>query len=438
MWFLSQRSWLVGAALLATGAQAAGYEKVVTWSGKYVGIGGAAASSVQGSESLYFNPAGLASGSDKKWDASLNFSPTFAKFSGPVIKNDDVKQGAWQTLPIFGATLAYSLNPEWTLATGFFVAGGARAQYEGVNPADVMPSSYDSMGGQTVKTDLKILEYALGASYKLNSQWSFGASWRPTFVRAAFSTFSPHPLVNAQAAQNAAVYLNLKDLSATRLNGFRLGAQYRAEDNKWGAGIAIRTGLSFEAKGKADGKIESSVAAAGASQNITEFDATVKNSFPVQVSLGGDYASGEEWRFFGEYTWTQYSQNKSIDMTGTWTNPLNASSNSLADSPISQKWSDQHNIRLASQYTGVENWPLRFAYVFTSRVVPKDTALASFPAPGIGNTFVFGTGHAVGSVDLNGALEYSFESATVASGEGVSGAYNVKAWGLHLGASMKF
>lgn len=427
MWFLSQRSWLVGAALLATGAQAAGYEKVVTWSGKYVGIGGAAASSVQGSESLYFNPAGLASGSDKKWDASLNFSPTFAKFSGPVIKNGDVKQGNWKLLPIVGATVAYNVDSKWTVATGYYVSGGAQAEYTGINPSD-LAATYDVIGAQTVKTDLKILEWSIGGSYKLDEHWSFGAAWRASFVSAAFSTY-------VLDTPSVVKYFDLHDLSAKKWNGFRLGIQYRGDDNKWGLGLAFRSAAGFTAAGKASGKVET--AAVGQGADIPEVDATVSNTFPMQIGFGGDFTCGEHWRLFSEYTWTQYSKNQQIDFTGTITTAITGSVD-LATQPLKQRWMDQHNIRLAGEYTGFATLPIRFAYVLTSQVVPKSTAKASFPAPGLGHTFTLGSGYDLGRVSLNGALEYSFETATVAAGEGVTGDYNVKAWGLHLGASMKF
>lgn len=434
MRFLSQRSWIVGAALLATGAQAAGYEKVVTWSGKYVGIGGAATSSVQGSESLYFNPAGLTSDGEKKWDASLNFSPTWAKFSGPVIKDGDTKEGNWKLLPIVGATLAYSVDPKWNVALGYYVAGGAQAEYSGIDPSSVS-AGFEYIGPQTVKTDLKIMELALGGSYKINSNFSLGAAWRVAFVNAAFATYSPHPL----SASSAATYLNLTGLTATKWNGFRLGGQYRSDDGKWGLGASLRSSLGFGAKGKVSGKAEHPANNANEG-DIAEADVTVFNTFPLQVAVGGDWACGDKWHFFSEYVWTQYSKNKQLDFEGSFTLPalLGGTVKNMADTPIVQNWRDQHNVRLAAAYSGIENWPIRAAYIFTSAVVPKSSALASFPAPGIGNTFTLGTGHTVGRVELNGAVEYSFEKATVVAGEGTVGDYNVKAWGLHLGASMKF
>ena len=77
---------LAGAAAIAVlsgqSASAAGFEKSILWSGKYAGQGNAAVSSVSGAESLYFNPANLAG--SKGTDLTVNLSPTFSKFSGPV------------------------------------------------------------------------------------------------------------------------------------------------------------------------------------------------------------------------------------------------------------------------------------------------------------------------------------------------------------------
>src|SRR5436305_1800620 len=78
-------TWLIGLTgmLCSQLVFAAGFEKGIMWSGKYSGIGNAAASSVHGAESLYFNPAGLPSGSGMA-EVSGNFSPTLPKFTGQL------------------------------------------------------------------------------------------------------------------------------------------------------------------------------------------------------------------------------------------------------------------------------------------------------------------------------------------------------------------
>lgn len=424
---INNKSWILGAGLVAVSSvQGAGYEKVVTWSGKYSAIGGASSSTAQGSDALYFNPAGL--GGSEGWDVNVNFSPTRVKFSGPIVRDSEVKEGVWRTLPISAVTASYAIDPKLTAGVGFYTAGGAVAQYDSIDPIVTSSGSFSFMTPQTVKTDLKIMELSVGAGYKLDEHWSFGAAWRAAFVNAAFNTYA--------LTSTVIKYIDLHDLTATKWNGFRLGAQYRASANKWGVGAILRSSLGFTANGKVSGRVATAVPAQGGT--ITEADATVSNTFPLQVGVGGDYALTEQWRLFTEYTWTQYSKNQQIDLTGTAAVPALASTTDLATTPLPQQWRDQHNIRLAAEYTGFENLPVRFAYVITSQVIPKSTARAIFPAPGLGHTFVAGVGHKVGAFDLNAALEYSMESATVAGGDGLAGDYTVKAYALHLGAGYKF
>ena len=80
--------------------QGAGLEKSTSWSGRYAGIGGAAVSSVEGSESLYFNPANLAT--TQGIEVSGNFSGIFPQFSAPYVSSTNVA-GERGFKPAFGA-----------------------------------------------------------------------------------------------------------------------------------------------------------------------------------------------------------------------------------------------------------------------------------------------------------------------------------------------
>lgn len=428
MKMMHQYSWLlVAGALIASAANGAGYEKNIPFSGRYAGIAGASVSSVQGPESVFFNPAGLAG--SEGWQANIDFSPTFAKFSGPVIKNGDVKQGERLMIPIFGVSVSKSLNEKWTLGAAFGSVGGSQAKYTDVNATDVDATNYAALGAQTVKTDLKIYELGLAAGYKLNPNWSFGASWRATFVQAGFSTYSPHPLVASNVAQHLSIY----DLSDKQWLGFRFGVQYRADSNNWGLGAALRTHQTFATEGKASGRLGTSTIAA----DIGEVDAGVKSAFPLQLLIGGDFRVSEKWKMFTEYVWTQYSKNKEVELSGTLNVPTFGAV-PLASKNIKQDWFDQHHIKLAAEYAGFADWPLRFGYIFTTQVVPKGNALASFPSPGVGHNFTLGTSHNIGNVALSAAFEYGVEGAYVAPGSGVDGDYKVDAYVVHLGADFKF
>ncbi|MFN8370346.1 MAG: hypothetical protein U0T83_06950 [Bacteriovoracaceae bacterium] len=72
----------ISALLIGANTFAAGFEKSVLWSAKWASLAGNAASGVTGADSVYYNPAGLAAGANN--ELSLNFSPTYSQFKGPI------------------------------------------------------------------------------------------------------------------------------------------------------------------------------------------------------------------------------------------------------------------------------------------------------------------------------------------------------------------
>jgi hypothetical protein len=81
---ITTTGFLAGLLISHNVSYAGGFEKTVQWSAKNSAIGGAAASSVDGADALYFNPAGLVDNqSGKKAEISANFSPTVGQFECP-------------------------------------------------------------------------------------------------------------------------------------------------------------------------------------------------------------------------------------------------------------------------------------------------------------------------------------------------------------------
>ena len=402
----NQAILLAVAALASGNAFAGGFEKNVTWSGKYVGIGGAAVSRVEGSESLYFNPAGLASKRGENGDVTLNFSPTFAKFKGPFVAGRQ-EESDKSFIPVGGATASYQIMDRLSVGVGYYVSGGTSATYESVNLTGV-----PVIGGTTpeLKSELALTELAVGLGYEVLPGLRLGAAWRMLNVNGDFFFAAP------------GAYTKIEDIKDTKYNGFKVGAQYQNTDKTWGVGVMFRNGVNFNAD------MRRSVSGGA---TIPATDGTIRSSFPWQAAIGANYSITEAWHLHGEFTHTDYDHNGKIDYTGAGavSIPLN--------------WKDQQNYRLGVEYTGFENLALRAGYVFTSQVVPDGNANATFSTPGNGHTVTIGAGRSFleGNVlDVNVAAEHSWASADIAANTGASvpGEYSSSSWAAHLGAAYKF
>ncbi|MBS1985555.1 MAG: outer membrane protein transport protein [Bdellovibrionales bacterium] len=414
-------------ALAAAGsAWAAGFEKANLWSGHYQGIGGAAASSVNDSQALFFNPAGLVSDSN---DVSFNVSPTFAQSKSPVFTNNTTVDGKRVTVYPFGLTGKYNVNPDLAVGAGLFLSGGFEANYGELD--------FSSIGVTGLKpeysSNIQLLEFSPGVAYRILPGLNVGLGWRATFVRANFHL----PTTTTVGTSTAVVGIAVTDLSASNYTGFRLGVQYAPADMPFGIGAQFRSAVDFTAKGKVNAQLGLGAATATG----TEGDASVKNTFPYQFVLGGHYNISKDWTAFLQYEYTNYSTDKSLDFTGTSSVTTQAGVVPVALSAIPQEWKNQHMVRVAGEYKATTELAIRAGYVYTSQVTSSTYPRGTFFAPGAGNTFVVGAGYLIGKdISTDAAFEYSKDSGSptaVATGY-KTGEYTASAYTIHLGGSYHF
>lgn len=401
-------------------ASAAGYEKNIMWSGRAGGQGGASLSVVEGSEALYWNPAGLVS-SRVGQDVSLNVSPTQAQFQGSISADQENRSSDQQTSFPFGLIYGATLNEKWGFGVGGYVSGGTSATYENV------PFTSYSLRPE-VKSDLQLVEIAAGVGYRVNEQWRLGAAWRAALVNADFSSAGPN------AANTALVATQFKDLEAQEFTGFKVGAQYIPSE-VWGLGLSVRTAIEFEAEGDAAVQIQAPAQAPTGAFTSRTGTAKIKSTFPLQANIGGHWnVVPDAWRAYLEYGYTQYSEVEQLEIT-------TAVPGIPAQSTIPQNWDDQHHVRLAGEFLGM-SWPVRFGYVFTSQVVPEADARATFSAPGIGHTLTVGTGHKFmeDMLRFDAGLEHSWITGDVGNNvtPAVGGKYETVGTALHLGLAYLF
>lgn len=365
---------------------AAGLEKSVMWSGKYAGYAGAAASVVRGSQSIYFNPAGLANPSD----VSLNFSPTWIRVRGHLASRTTEEETDQGMLPFAGAMASYGAG-RFGFGMGAFVVGGEKAIY---NTVDLSGDAGSFQAYQpNLITDLEVKEYALGGAMEVMPGLKFGATWRIVKAKGSLSTIKRSTLAAAYS------HLYVKDAEDTRYNGFRLGLQYEAPEKNWGAGVAFRSRTTFDAPGSATGTTIIIANQATVPQTI---DAPVRIGLvlPEMIQVAGHYSFAENWKVLAGVDHANYSVNDFIYVTGT--------SNGVTLPNIELHWKDMWNYRLALEYTGISSLALRGGYSMTTQVTNEKDAKATLPPAGTGHLFTVGAGYSVlPSLDLDGAFEYS-------------------------------
>ncbi len=89
---------------------AGGFEKANIWSGKYTDIASIAASSVDYSEALFFNLAGLAGKEGQ--ETTINFASTVSKFAAPHT-GTRFFEGEKTFPPLFGAFYKFAPTKNW-------------------------------------------------------------------------------------------------------------------------------------------------------------------------------------------------------------------------------------------------------------------------------------------------------------------------------------
>lgn len=444
---------VLSAAVLFSASQAfaGGYEKPNTFSGKWGGLGGAAASSVSGAESLFFNPAGLAAG-DAMVEITGDFSPTSVSFSGPLAGNTSLNSEA-SFVPAFGVFGSYKITPKWGVGIGTYLAGGAKAIYKGVDFTNAgagfgAPSNSNlSDSDATVQSDLSIIEFSLGTGYEIVDGLRLGLGYRAAMIHAALSAYGDIPTSALQT-------ITIDQISGSAWNGFKVGLQYYPKESRWGAGAQWRSAVGFSGKGRLSGQFTTTQAGtlgpAGTKYTINPVDAGASNVFPQQFELGGHFdivPSG--LRLYLQYTFTNYSVDQVLVLNGDPTITAGTTTVPLPKlTGIDQHWVNQHDARIGLDCFEVSKWVFRAGYVLSSQVTPSDRARATFTPPGFGHTFSLGAGSSFfnNSLDANLALEYGIsEKDTTGDGatpapdktSGTAGKYTASDFAAHLGVTYR-
>lgn len=434
---------------VSTVAFGSGYEKSVLWGGKYSGVAGSAAAGVSGSDSIFYNPAGLVN-SPELGDLTFNLSSGSSQFKGPIVPSANVvspgpsiaaftnanKQESSKTAQtvVPGLTYSMKINDAWSYGLGYYAVGGTRAVYEDV---DFAPRSYKAKIG----SEITITEFSAGIGYKVSDAMRLGLGLRYTMADA---TFSSAGYVSSGANVVGITNVDIKDIKTANLDSVRLGMQYDVSENtKVGLVVRTETKVSKTAKGSGTANVCGGGATCPAVVNLTipETDVKVETVLPMAINLGVEHKLADTWTLFGELVHTQYSKIEKVDLDGTLT--VGTSSSSIPD--IDQKWKDQINVKLAAQYSGM-SWPVRFGYIHTTAVSDKQYSRASFTPPGAAATYTLGTGQEfkIGQSPLEFNIAFDYTTVKGDSDDSVqplytpAGSYEAASTAIHTGFAYKF
>jgi long-chain fatty acid transport protein len=388
----------------------ASYEFLMPWSAKEMSMGGAATASVDGSQSLYFNPAGLAN--LKAAEMNSNISPYIIKSTGSLnFPTATTLTQSGSLSPNGGLFWGTKLNEKLGIGVGVYGAAGATNKY-GVMDL----TSAGAVVNPEVSGNLADLEFAVGAGYHLTPELSIGAAWRVSVISSYIKTFNPDP-ANLFS-------LNIDGLTGSNFAGFRFGAQYRPVEANWGLGASFRTAVPINLKnGTISGvALKTNTALAGAA------DGTVTTSLPWELTVGGYYQLLSNWRFVLQYDFAQYNSLKSFDVTGTLGGVAFVT-------PLAQNWNNQSRLRLGTEVTDIIPVPIRLGYVLTSQVIPNDRASTAFATPpGLASGFAIGSGvDFTKKLHFDGAISYVSGSgdATNTAFALSDGHYTFTGWNFH-------
>lgn len=342
-----------------------GYEKPTLYGARASALGGVGSLIANSADALSYNPGMIASG-HKGWVVSLNVSPIKSQLGGPWNNDNNVVESSEQTSLSAAGMLAYNFNENLAVSFGRYAVGGGKTVYDDV----VYRGFSDTLD---LYSDIKISEIALGLGYRLNDQWSFGIATRRTTYEASY-TRPARALIGL--AVGAADFKDLKDESSA---GYRLGIHYKP-NARLRASFVYRSPVDIRATGYVTGgKIITPLV----DLSIAPGDAQLRTTLPQSYTLGAGFRWNNDFQSFFEWSSTNYSTVKTVEIETT--------SSDVGNRSIVQNWKDQTLIKLGLEYTG---WllPLRAGFNHVNQVTDTDYSNPMQYPPTALQSFSLGTG----------------------------------------------
>lgn len=284
---------------------------------------------------IAYNPAGMTL---KK--SGLQASFTMAEVAADVRgqspdslgKKTDMDFG----VPLPAAFGQYQINDKWFIGGGVYAPYGLATRYK-----------KDSFVADSArKSTLEVIDYNLSTAYKLNSQWSFGASFIARYIYGNMTNNMKVP-----SALSPVGYFPGE--SEFELDGWTytgtLGVMYSPSED-------TRIGLSYKPKSVQRVKGDHTITAFTPLGNVETVypDGKASPDLPETILLSAYHKPFEKTAFTGSVRFTRWGDSfEKFSMTSTATKRAGYP-------PVKYNWKDSWTISAGTEHYLNDNWTLRF------------------------------------------------------------------------------
>ena len=364
-----------------------------------ISMGGAAtAQPLDISGAMQWNPAALSTFDQKliKFDLGLFFSAPELNSTVPIFDSNGQPTGNFMsgtTADDRGISPMPALAMVWDKedskhtfgVSAFGISGfGVTFPESTTNPIN-MPQSMGGFG--KIESDYMLLQVGFSWAYELSDKFSIGV--QPTMNYAALELM-PNPTANPTQAGYP---------STDKATALGFGAQF---------GVFFDTGSGFKLG-----------ASYKTTQKFSEFEfnntyldgSTATNNFqmdyPAILSFGLGYSKGN-FDFALDHRSVDYENTDGFSKTG-WTQTA---------SVAGFGWKNINIISAGLQYKGIEKFPLRLGYTYSSNHIESDVAFFNIPATAIiANAFQFGFSYEISDKIMLDAVYHHGASDGKTSGQ---------------------
>lgn len=410
--------FIVSALFASSAFATGGFEKSTLWSPQAAQHGGAYASSVRGSEALYFNPASLRTNFSK--EIHLGVGASSGHMEGPIIKNGQEEKAFSGPVTPVGVMYAQNIGSTDAFGIGLYSVGGLSTAFPDVK-LNSLGSEFNSFRPDAYG-QLSVIELGLGYSRNINSNFSIGGTLRNHFANGGLSQIQ---VVEAKGLSGMGIpdgtvlavsNGEFKNLQGYAFGAYTLGANYLNDKKDFGASLIYRSKLDISLKAKGKGKLVysntgalASGANAGQAYALKGNQSTINSSLPEAWTFSLFKKINASNTFHFEYTWAEYSNNRQLKIDGKLKNPVDNTTTQIPD--VNLKWHDMHEFKFGWTNTAFEKWIIGGGYSLTLPVTNKKAAGATFAAPGNYHNFYWGAGRIFEKFRIDGAMEYYFSSS---------------------------
>lgn len=280
---------------------------------------------------IAYNPAGMTL-KKSGMQASFTMAEVAADIKGQSPDSLGKKTDMDFGVPLPAAFGQYQINDKWFVGGGIYAPYGLATRYK--KDSFVADSAREST--------LEVIDYNLSAAYKMNSQWSFGASFIARYIYGKMTSNISRPIVGTIAESEF-------ELDGWTYTG-TLGVIYSPSEN-------TSIGLSYKPKSIQRVKGDHTITATsshGAGIAGVYPDGKASPDLPETILLTAYHKPFEKTAFTGSVRFTRWGDSfEKFSMTSSFTQANHMPA-------VKYNWKDSWTFAVGSEHYLNDNWTLRF------------------------------------------------------------------------------